>query len=66
MVPSDLKQDEEGPNLFILRTIAASQILQSSKLESFTSNPYSSGINWGEKIAVKFCQYFSKMMENLR
>lgn len=60
-LPANLKNDTEAPNLFILKTIAAAQILSSPKLATLPSNPKK-----GEDIAKKLCSYFSSRMEDVR
>ena len=60
-LPPELINDAESPNLFILKTIAAAQILESPKLVNLQSS-----LELGETIAKKFCEFFSTTMENLR
>lgn len=57
----EIINDEKCPNLFLLKTIAAAQILKSPRLQTLKTNPET-----GEKIAKKFCKFFSQMMEDFR
>ena len=48
-------------NLFVLKTIAITAILQSQSMVELPNNP-----GFGESIAKNFCKFFSKNIEDFR